>query len=348
MAPAVSGPLSEGGFRGAARGDAVPRGRLAPSPTGLIHLGNARTALAAWLSVRSRGGRLVWRLEDLDEPRVVAGMAEAAQEDLAWLGLDWDEGPGLGGPFAPYSQSRRRAVYEGALSRLHDKGRLFPCRLSRRDLEDLASAPHTRSGETPYRPALRPTDVDPAWLDDLLAGRRADAAIRFRVEPGVTTFHDRVYGTVSDNVAETVGDFVLRRRDGLFAYQLAVVVDDLEMKIDDVVRGADLLDSTARQLQLIEALDGLPPFYAHVPLVRNAEGEKLSKRDQALTVRSLKAQGVAPEQIVGYLAHSLGLLEKPQACRPPDLTHCFDWRRIPREDLVLPADAVQVLRRVRC
>jgi glutamyl-tRNA synthetase len=346
MAPAVSAPVSATKVRREPAGAVAPRGRLAPSPTGLVHLGNARTALAAWLSVRSRGGRLVWRLEDLDQPRMVAGMAEAAQRDLAWLGLDWDEGTGRGGPFAPYAQSERGKIYQRALSELQEKGRLFPCTLSRRDLEDLASAPHVRARENAYPANLRPQAVDEPWLTDLLAGKRSDAAIRFLVEPGVVTFDDRVYGTVCESVEETVGDFVLRRRDGLIAYQLAVVVDDLDMHIDDVVRGADLLDSTPRQLQLIEALDGAPPRYAHIPLVRNAQGQKLSKRDQSLTLRSLESEGIAPEQIVGYLAHSLGLLETLQPCLPADLIERFEWRLIRREDLILPAGAADVLRAV--
>src|SRR6187399_745428 len=247
------------------------RGRLAPSPTGLVHVGNARTALVTWLSVRSRGGALVWRLEDLDTIRVVPGMAEAAEEDLRWLGLDWDESPSLGGPFEPYTQSQRTSIYDDALLALERAGRLFPCPRSRRDLQNVATAPHDSATDSPYPRTLRPETIDARWLAELRIGVRNDAAIRFRVDDAPVTFHDRVYGAIHENVAETVGDFVLRRRDGLYAYQLAVVVDDIAMEIDDVVRGADLLDSTARQIQLIEALGGRVPEYAHVPLVRNAQ-----------------------------------------------------------------------------
>ncbi|HEU5115712.1 MAG TPA: glutamate--tRNA ligase family protein, partial [Isosphaeraceae bacterium] len=143
----------------------VVRGRYAPSPTGLIHLGNARTALAAWLSVRSQGGVFVWRLEDLDAPRVVPGTAEAAMEDLAWLGLDWDEGPDVGGPHTPYRQSERSGFYEAALNRLAEVGRIFPCRVSRKDLLELSSAPHGSEGLPPYPPELRPSDLDPDWYE---------------------------------------------------------------------------------------------------------------------------------------------------------------------------------------
>jgi glutamyl-tRNA synthetase len=308
----------------------------------MIHVGNARTALAAWLSARSRSGRFVWRVEDLDPPRVVPGMSAAQMEDLAWLGLDWDEGPDVGGPFAPYTQSERSAVYDAALGRLAAIGFLFPCRLSRRDLQAMASAPHG-SEEAPSPASLRPAGLDPDWFERLREAGRTDAAIRFRVDGRPVSFVDRVQGPITERVDLTVGDFVLKRRDGLWAYQLAVVVDDLAMAIDDVVRGADLLASTARQIQLIEALGGTPPAYAHVPLMINARGEKLSKRDGGLTLRSLREAGISPEAVAGYLAYSLGLLDRPEPCRPADLVPAFAWERIGRADWVLPEDLAALL-----
>ncbi|HEV7786893.1 MAG TPA: tRNA glutamyl-Q(34) synthetase GluQRS [Thermoanaerobaculia bacterium] len=313
----------------------TPRGRYAPSPTGMIHLGNARTALAAWLSVRSRGGTFVWRVEDLDRPRVVPGLAAAQMEDLAWLGLDWDEGPDVGGPHAPYVQSERSDLYEAALRRLAAAGRLFPCRLSRRDLQAVASAPHGAE-ETPYPASLRPVNLEPDWFERLCGMARPDAAIRFRVGEELVSFTDRVFGLITERVDQAVGDFVLKRRDGLYAYQLAVVVDDLAMGIDDVVRGADLLASTARQIQLIAALGGAPPAYTHVPLIVKSQGEKLSKRDQSLTLRSLREEGAKPEAVTGSLARSLGLLDRPEPCRPADLISQFSWERIGRADWRLP------------
>jgi glutamyl-tRNA synthetase len=312
-----------------------PRGRYAPSPTGWIHVGNARTALVAWLSVRSRGGSFVWRVEDLDGPRVLPGMAAAQMADLAWLGLDWDEGPEVGGPHAPYVQSERSGFYEAALRRLAAAGRLFPCRLSRKDLQAMASAPHGGE-EAPYPASLRPGTLEPDWFERLCGMARPDAAIRFRVDDRPTTFTDRVFGVLTEQVDLAVGDFVLKRRDGLYAYQLAVVVDDLLMGIDDVVRGADLLASTARQIQLIEALGGAPPAYAHVPLMRSPQGEKLSKRDKGLTLRSLREEGARPEAVTGYLAYSLGLLDRPESCRPIDLVPLFAWEKIGRVDWTLP------------
>jgi glutamyl-tRNA synthetase len=320
-----------------------PRGRYAPSPTGLIHVGNARTALVAWLSVRSRGGAFVWRLEDLDPPRVVPGMAEAAMEDLRWLGLDWDEGPDVGGPYAPYVQSLRSALYEEAVDRLAAAGRLFPCRRSRKDLQTLASAPHGPDATAPYPAAFRPERLDPDWLDRLRASDRPDAALRFLVHDRPVEWIDRVYGPQTERVDRTVGDFVLKRRDGLWAYQLAVVVDDLLMEIDEVVRGADLLDSTARQIQLIEAMGGKPPAYAHVPLVVNAQGEKLSKRDAGLTLHSLREAGVRPEALAGYLGWSLGFLDQPEPCAAEDLLGRFVWERIGTESWVLPEDLAALL-----
>lgn len=348
-----------------------PRGRFAPSPTGPMHVGGARTALAAWLAVRSRNGALVWRVEDLDPPRVIPGMAEAHLRDLAWLGLDWDEGPDRNGPHAPYVQSARGPLYQAALARLAEAGRLFPCRVSRKDLQTLATAPHGalhEIGEAPYPVHLRPADLPADWFQYLfpgppdaersiqekrpLGGERSarsappDAAIRFRVESAPVVFRDRVQGEIAERVDLAVGDFVLRRRDGLWAYQLAVVVDDLAMGIDDVVRGADLLASTARQIQLIRALGGTPPAYAHVPLLVNARGEKLSKRDAGLTLGSLRDEGIAPERVVGYLAWSLGLSPEPRACRPEDLLPLFTWKRIGQDAWRLPDDLAAALREI--
>jgi glutamyl-tRNA synthetase len=265
-------------------------------------------------------------------------MAEAAMEDLRWLGLDWDEGPDVGGPHEPYVQSLRSALYEEAIDRLAAAGRLFPCRRSRKDLQTLASAPHGPEGSAPYPAAFRPGHLDPGWLDRLRSSGRPDAALRFLVHDRPVEWTDRVQGPQTERVDRTVGDFVLKRRDGLWAYQLAVVVDDLLMEIDEVVRGADLLDSTARQIQLIEALGGNAPVYAHVPLVVNAQGEKLSKRDAGLTLHSLRESGVRPESLAGYLGWSLGLLDRPEASAAEDLVGRFTWEKIGKETWRLPED----------
>lgn len=323
----------------------APRGRYAPSPTGLIHLGNARTALVAWLSIRQQQGTFIWRTEDLDPPRILIGAEEMARNDLSWLGLDWDEGPMIGGPYAPYQQSERRNGYEAALVNLHTAGRLFPCRLSRKDLRDLASAPHGPM-TSPYPAHLRPKNLPTDWFATYQTQTTPNAALRFRVHERPVTFFDRVQGSRTEQVHETVGDFVLKRKDGLFAYQLAVVVDDALMGITEVVRGADLLDSTTRQIQLIEALGLTPPSYAHVPLMITPAGEKFSKRDQHLTLQTLREEGIAPDQIVGYLAYSLGLQDTTSACTPSSLIPDFSWDVISRDPWVVPLDIAAVLRQI--
>ena len=338
----------------------MPVGRFAPSPTGDLHLGSALALLAAWASVRACGGRLVWRVEDLDGPRVVEGAAERQMEAARWLGLDWDEGPlaerlaprtgeqqvaapeasgGDRGPHAPYRQSRRSARYEAALAALAAGGRLFPCRRSRRDLRALATAPHGPDagglGLPPYPARWRPVELAPDWYGAL--GKRPDCALRFRVDEGPVTFHDRVVGPVTEDVRETSGDVVLKRRDGVYAYQLAVVVDDLAMGVTEVVRGMDLLASTARQILLIRALGGRVPEYAHVPLLVGASGEKLSKRDGAPSLGALREAGVAPEAVVGWLAWALGQAPDPRPLAPEAVAGAWDWARVrPRPVPVTP------------
>ncbi|MEL7060880.1 MAG: tRNA glutamyl-Q(34) synthetase GluQRS [Acidobacteriota bacterium] len=320
------------------------RGRWAPTPSGWIHLGNARTALAAWLMTRAAGGSFLFRLEDLDRPRTVTEAVPAAQDDLRWLGLDWDEGPDTGGPSLPYEQSRRTAVYRAALDHLAAVERLFPCRRSRRELRDLARAPHgayTADHVPAYPRRWRPREVAPDWYRAALAA--ADAALRFRVADGATTFVDGLFGPQRQEVTREVGDFVLRRRDGLIAYQLAVVVDDLAMGVGQVVRGTDLLDSTARQLQLIEALGGRPPAHLHVPMLLDADGEKLSKRHSALEIRALRSRGVASSAVIGLLAWTLGLIETARPVAPSALVEDFAPDRLRRDDVRLTAPMLQHL-----
>ena len=305
-----------------------PVGRFAPSPTGDLHVGSALAALAAWASVRQQGGRFLVRIEDLDGPRVVAGASERQLAALRRLGLGWD------GPVV--FQSERAGAYDAALRRLAEAGRLFACRRSRRDLAALASAPHGADGP-PYPLAWRTAPLDPERLEAL-----RDAAVRFRVAPGVVRFVDRVQGPVEEDVEREVGDVVLRRRDGVVAYQLAVVVDDAAAGVTEVVRGADLLASTARQIQLLEALGASVPAYAHVPLLVSSTGDKLSKRDGALSVDALLEAGVAPEALVGWLAGVLG--QAPGRGALADVAAEWDWARVPRGPVVVPDDLAGQLR----
>lgn len=320
------------------------RGRFAPSPTGGLHLGSALVALVAWLSVRSQGGVYIWRIEDIDGPRIVPGAAERQMREARWLGLDWDEGPDINGPNTPYFQSKRSGEYEDALATLANAGRLFPCKLSRKDLRELASAPHGSDGQPPYPKELRPTGLAEDWFDTHRKSGNQDAALRFLVNGHSVAFDDVVMGTVTENVAETTGDFVLKRRDGVYAYQLAVVVDDIDMGITEVVRGADLLDSTARQIQLISALGGRIPTYVHLPLILNENGDKLSKRNEALTLAELRDAGVQPEAIVGRLAHAVGLADASEPIHPDELVDSFAWERLRTEPIIAPNNLVELLR----
>ncbi|HLK10682.1 MAG TPA: tRNA glutamyl-Q(34) synthetase GluQRS [Candidatus Binatia bacterium] len=278
------------------------RGRFAPSPTGDLHLGSAAAALVAWLSARAQGGRLVLRVEDLDAPRTVAGAAARQLADLRWLGLDWDEGPDVGGPHAPYRQSERTARYDAALADLARRGLVYWCDCSRAEIARAASAPHPGDEGPRYPGTCRSRGMrERTW--------KRPPALRLRVPDRVVTVADALHGPVTQHVADEVGDFVLARGDGVHAYQLAVVVDDLAMGVTEVVRGADLLASAPRQALLAELLGGSPPAFAHVPLVLAADGARLAKRARGATIRDLRAAGRSPADVVGLLARTLGLGE---------------------------------------
>jgi glutamyl-tRNA synthetase len=285
------------------------RGRYAPSPTGAMHLGNARTALLAWLDARAGGGRFVLRIEDLDRARIVAGAEARLLADLSFLGLDWDEGPDVGGACAPYRQSQRTRLYDDAVDRLLAAGRAFRCACSRADVARAATAPHAADDDEPRYPGTC-RDVDPREVTARAAQFGRAPSIRYRG-------------------AGEIDDFVLRRADGVAAYQLAVVVDDLAMGITRVVRGADLLRSTPRQLALYRALAAPPPAFVHVPLVLAPGGERLAKRTRPPSIADLRARGVAADTIVGALAASAGLAAPGEAIAAGALIARFDWARVP-------------------
>jgi len=305
-------------------------GRLAPSPTGALHLGNARSFLLAWLDARARGGRVLLRIEDLDGPRVKKGAAAGVQEDLAWLGLDWDEGP--------LFQKERLPVYQEALEDLIAAGRAYPCTCTRRDVETAASAPHPGEEGPRYPGTCR------GRFRDAKEARRAsgrEPCWRFAVpEASRIAWRDRLRGPCAFQVARELGDFVLWKKDGLPAYQLAVVVDDAEQGVTEVVRGDDLLPSTARQLLLYEALHLAPPSFAHVPLVVGPDGLRLAKRHGDTTLRRFRAMGAAPEELVGWLAASAGLAPPGRRLRPADLMEGFSLERVPKEPVVFTPDSM--------
>lgn len=280
------------------------RGRLAPSPTGYVHLGHARTFWVAYRRARAVNGRLVFRNEDLDQQRSRSEFVTAMYEDLRWLGLEWDEGPDIGGAFAPYSQSHRRDLYLDAWRHLRDGGLIYPCTCSRKDLERALSAPHEsvpgqESGqplpddELPYPGTCRANAVKARDYD-----APAGISWRFRVPDGQSVhFEDRYYGPQQFSCGRDFADFLIWRRDDIPAYQLAVVADDQAMQITEVVRGADLLRSTARQLLLIAALGYRRPEYFHCPLIMDAGNQRLAKRHDALSLRTLRQNGVDPADL---------------------------------------------------
>lgn len=280
------------------------RGRLAPSPTGYLHVGHARTFWAAHERARAAGGMLLMRVEDLDEARSRAEFVEASLEDLKWLGVEWQEGPDVGGPFGPYVQSERRGFYLEAWARLVACGFVYPCSCSRRDIARAAEAPHegvqanalqnAQDDEPVYPGTCRPRFVDTATAFESPAGLNW----RFRVPDGEEiVFEDLKQGRQVYVAGRDFGDFAVWRRDDVPAYQLAVVVDDESMRISEVVRGADLLKSTARQILLQRALGYKTPAYFHCDLVTDEHGERLAKRHESLSLRALRASGLTPEQV---------------------------------------------------
>lgn len=280
----------------------VYRGRLAPSPTGLLHLGHARTFWVAHLRARERGGVLVLRNEDLDPQRSRPEFASAFIEDLRWLGVEWQEGPDVGGPFEPYTQSRRRDFYLEAWARLLASGWIYPCTCSRKDLARAAEAPHENPRITPDEPIYPGTCRPPEGVAPRVVASPAGANWRFRVPVGETvSFVDLGQGEQTFTPGVDFGDFVVWRRDDVPAYQLAVVVDDEAMRITEVVRGADLLVSTARQMLLQRALLYSTPDYYHCDLVTDEEGARLSKRHDALSLRALRESGRRAEQVLGSM-----------------------------------------------
>ena len=300
-----------------------PVGRFAPTPSGRMHLGNVFAALIAWLSVRSRDGSLVLRMEDLDTQRTSAEYAQTLREDLKWLGLTWDvETP---------PQSQRSAVYDRYFEKLMDLGLLYPCYCTRSQLHNV-NAPHLSDGTYVYPGTCRDLQTPPA-------GRLP--AWRVKVPDREYELTDMGRGYYRQNLLHECGDFVVRRADGVYVYQLAVTVDDGEAGVTEVVRGMDLLGSAPRQMYLQELLGFAHPAYGHVPMLMAPDGRRLSKRDKDLDLGYLRSH-ISPEQLIGTLAFSSGLLDSPQAISAKELAGEFSWAKLRQEDVFLDAKTLIV------
>ncbi len=297
------------------------RTRLAPSPTGALHLGNARTFLVTWALARREGWRITYRCEDLDGPRVKPEAVAAAAEDLEWLGIDWDEDAGR--------QSADPEPYLAAITRLSDDGSIFRCDRSRREIEAAASAPHAGEHEVRFPEAFRPPPGDPAWRFD-----GPEHAHRLRVDPGPRIVRDEVAGRHRFDVSAEVGDFLVWTRQGVPAYQLAVVVDDARHGITDVIRGDDLLPSAARQAILHERLGQAEPRWWHLPLVVGPDGRRLAKRHGDSRVASYRESGVPPARIVGWVAWTCGLQPTRRPMSAAEFRDRCDPAMLPRDRIV--------------
>ena len=299
--------------------EGIIKGRFAPSPTGRMHLGNVFSALLSWLSAKSQGGTWLLRIEDIDPQRSKQEYAELIMDDLHWLGLDWDEGP--------YYQSERGDIYEHYLKQLTDNGLTYPCYCTRADI--LATqAPHESDGRVVYKGTCR----------NLAPGvKTGPAAIRMKVPSegkGILSFTDGHYGMQTIDLTTHCGDFIVRRKDGAWAYQLAVVVDDALMGINEVVRGCDLLLSSPQQIYLAQQLGFAPPHFTHLPLLCNKQGQRLSKRDQSLAMAALRTSNT-PEEIIGMLAHAAGLQQSNEPITAQELVGEFSWDKIPTNNIIM-------------
>lgn len=292
-------------------------GRFAPSPTGRMHLGNVFSALLSWLSARAQGGTWLLRIEDIDPQRSRHEYADMLMDDLQWLGLEWDG--------KPCWQSQRGDIYARYLQQLTDAGLIYPCYCTRADI--LATqAPHESDGRVVYKGTCR--NLPPG-------ARKGPAALRMKVPDegrGIVTFTDGHYGTHTVDLTTQCGDFIVRRKDGAWAYQLAVVVDDSLMGINEVVRGRDLLLSSPQQIYLAQQLGFTPPSFTHLPLLCNTAGQRLSKRDKSLDMGCLR-QRFTPNQIIGLLAHAAGLQSTPDAVSAQSLVKNFSWNKVVTADI---------------
>lgn len=309
--------------------DAKICGRFAPSPSGRMHLGNIFCALLAWLSARAQNGSMLLRIEDLDTSRCTEEKARLLMDDLLWLGLDWDSGAFPGKAPGEFYQSRRSGIYKEFFEKLSAQNLIYPCFCSRAELH-AASAPHTSDGQFIYPGTCRNLTED----ERRSKMQSHKHSWRIKVPDETITFNDRHYGRQSLNIAREWGDFIVRRSDGIYAYQLAVVIDDALMGVTEVIRGCDLLSSSAPQLYLYRLLGFKPPQFGHLPLLTAPDGRRLAKRDMDLDMGALRSR-YTPEEVIGWLAFLAGLIDKEEPVKAADLLLLFDWQKIPKENITV-------------
>lgn len=303
------------------------RGRFAPSPSGRMHLGNIYSAVLSWLSARCQGGEWILRIEDLDRQRCRPEYAAQIEDDLLWLGLDWDEGGSRGGANAPYFQSQRNEFYQAELEKLKHKNLLYPCFCSRADIM-AASAPHASDGSVVYNGHCRNLTEN----ERMVLSAIKTPSIRIATPDAVSSFVDGHYGEQMCNLQHDCGDFIVQRADGNFAYQLAVVTDDALMGITEVVRGRDLLQATHQQIYLYQQLGYAIPAFSHLPLLVTSQGARLAKRDRAADMGVLRQQ-YKPEELLGQIAFLSHLIDRQQPISLTELTKEFSWSKIPKNDI---------------
>ena len=311
--------------------NAVPGvSRLAPSPTGALHLGNIRTFLVNWAVARQRGWRLRMRIEDLDGPRVKSEFIQQTLDLLAWVGIDWDGDVLL--------QSADLSPYHNALEQLAKSGAVYPCELTRSEIDDAASAPHSTAGQSIFPATLRPPGAgEPVEAD------RADANYRLLIDEQPETVDDALVGRTVYRPSKDIGDFVIWTRRGVPAYQLAVVVDDIRQGVTDVIRGDDLLPSAARQQLICRLLGATPPTWWHLPLVLGRDGRRLAKRHGDTRLASYRASGAHPDRIIGLMAKWCGLMEHPVEMDANEFKNCFRMDAVPLDPVILSAEDEQWL-----
>lgn len=304
-------------------------GRFAPSPSGRMHLGNIFCGLLAWLSARSQEGAMLLRIEDLDTSRCTEEKAQILMDDLLWLGLDWDYGAVPGQTPDKFYQSRRSEIYQKFFDELTKKDLVYPCFCSRAELH-AASAPHAGDGHFVYAGTCR--KLTPEERKEKLQTHKH--AWRLKVPDEDICFNDRHYGRQSLNLAREWGDFIVRRSDGIYAYQLAVTIDDALMGVTEVIRGSDLLTSTAPQLYLYRVLGFTPPQFGHLPLLTAPDGRRLAKRDLDLDMGALRSR-CHPEEVIGKLAFLAGLTDKEEPIKAAELIPLFSWQKIPKINIAV-------------